>query len=130
MSSSLNEVRAKIDELSADRELHKQVLADLDRGLSIARRELNAILDPMVKLPLEIWSEIFMLSFDNCPYFPGVNEGPLLLLRVSHLWTHIALSTPALWAAFRSTDVDGANFRKVFDIWVGRAGTSPLSLSL
>ncbi|KAJ7035302.1 hypothetical protein C8F04DRAFT_1259113 [Mycena alexandri] len=113
--SSLDEVRTRIEELSFKLaiELQKQTLTDLERGLSSARRDLNAIFDPMAK---SCPSKSHLTSSCSLSTTLLAFVSLLLLPNVYHLWMHIALSTPILWADLRSTDADGASFRKTFDI--------------
>jgi hypothetical protein len=101
-----------------------------DVETSRARRERNAIYDPMARLPLEISSDIFMRCLPRSPR-PNCHEAPLIFLNICHLWSFIALSTPSLWAAvsFPSTHPGRAkSAKKYFEIWLGRAGDHPLSL--
>ncbi|KAJ7160300.1 hypothetical protein C8R46DRAFT_1107698 [Mycena filopes] len=127
---TLPNLRARIDKLSATIETHKQILRTLESSRSDARRELNAILDPMARLPLEIASEILLDAISNPPV-PHPSAGPLLFLSVSHLWQNIALSTPSLWASLRLNSVPrGKLFAQGCEAWISRARTLPLSLSL
>ncbi|KAJ7490699.1 hypothetical protein FB451DRAFT_1513562, partial [Mycena latifolia] len=92
-------LRTRIEELSLAIEQQKQILRDLDRRKSDAQRDLNVILDsldPMARLPLEISSNIFTRCLPSIPQ-PNPSTAPMVFLNVSHLWSHIALSTPSLW---------------------------------
>ncbi|KAJ7046940.1 hypothetical protein C8F04DRAFT_938210, partial [Mycena alexandri] len=70
----------------------------LERGKKAAQRQLNALRDPIARLPLEISSEIFLQCVPSYPQ-PDVCAAPMLLLNICDAWTNIALSTPAIWAA-------------------------------
>ncbi|KAF7348095.1 F-box domain-containing protein [Mycena sanguinolenta] len=123
MSSAL---QARIDELSLAIERQKQVLLDLEKSRSHARCELNAILDPMARLPVEISSDIFVWCLPDSPR-PHSGQAPLLFLRICHRWSDIAIATPTLWTSISCPSLaDGADL----DIWLQRAGDLPLSISL
>ncbi|KAJ7757794.1 hypothetical protein DFH07DRAFT_706267, partial [Mycena maculata] len=90
----------RIQALSVDIERQKQVLKKLETDEILALRQLNAVLDPLARLPLEISSEIFFQCLPPIPE-PGATRVPLLLLNVCNSWSCIAISTPALWASIR-----------------------------
>ncbi|KAJ6558206.1 hypothetical protein B0H19DRAFT_1150372 [Mycena capillaripes] len=127
--SGAQELRARIEKLSFEIDLQKEVLTKLEREKSLAQRQLNTVLDPMARLPLEISSEIFLQSL---PAFPehGIVQLPMLFLKVCNFWTDIALSTPALWANIYIVFPPAKDFKKVLSIWFQRAGNRPLSISL
>ncbi|KAJ7472176.1 hypothetical protein FB451DRAFT_1036811, partial [Mycena latifolia] len=95
---SVTALQARIDQLSADIVRQKELLKALEHNRSAAQRQLNALLDPVARLPLEISSEIFILCLPSRPV-PGSLKMPMLLLDICNTWTAIALSTPALWSA-------------------------------
>ncbi|KAJ6585616.1 hypothetical protein B0H19DRAFT_1250408 [Mycena capillaripes] len=123
--SSVTELHTRIAELSTAIESQKQVLRDLETSRSIAQRHLNAVRDPMARLPLELSSIIFIfcLPQDDFPR-PDTRNAPLLFLSICHLWSNIALSTPSLWTAISSQCPDAANL----ETWLTRAQNLPLSI--
>ncbi|KAJ7146177.1 hypothetical protein C8R44DRAFT_599326, partial [Mycena epipterygia] len=83
-------------------------LAALDAQISvleaerkIIRKELRTISYPVLKLPPEITSGIFVHCLPTLPSDPRLLEAPLLLLGICKGWREIALQTPALWASFK-----------------------------
>ncbi|KAJ6453150.1 hypothetical protein C8R45DRAFT_636593 [Mycena sanguinolenta] len=124
--SSAPVLRARIDELSLAIEHQKQILRDLETRRSDARRNLNAILDPMARLPVEISSEILVRCLPDSPRaHPGI--APLLFLGICHRWTDIALTTPSLWTSLHWRSIaDAVNL----DMWLQRARGLPLSIRL
>ncbi|KAJ7292820.1 hypothetical protein C8J57DRAFT_1041812, partial [Mycena rebaudengoi] len=76
----------------------RKALEDLERSRIDTQRQLNCLLDPVSRLPVEISSEIFILCLPD-PRDRGHNPkiAPLLLLRICTAWANIARSTPALW---------------------------------
>ncbi|KAF8198353.1 hypothetical protein K438DRAFT_1967095 [Mycena galopus ATCC 62051] len=59
---SLQELRARVVKLDAEIDLQKEVLNKLGRDKSLVIREINAVLDPIARLLLEISSKIFVHS--------------------------------------------------------------------
>ncbi|KAJ7453653.1 hypothetical protein B0H11DRAFT_271506 [Mycena galericulata] len=126
---SVDELEACIEKLSADIERQKKILKDLEHSKSLYQRQLNAVRDPVARLPLEISSEIFLQSLPSLPE-PGAHCAPMLLLNVCNAWSEIALSTPALWAAIRVVFPRARGFQELLGIWLQRARSQPLSISL
>ncbi|KAJ7646035.1 hypothetical protein DFH06DRAFT_1210941 [Mycena polygramma] len=125
---SVEDLRARIAKLSAEIDLQKELLNRLEHDKSLAQRQLNAAVDPMARLPVEISSEIFLQSLPPTPK-PGVAQ-PLLLLRICHAWTDIALSTPDLWTGVHITSPCADGGKDGLSIWLRRAHNYPLSISL
>ncbi|KAJ7649527.1 hypothetical protein DFH06DRAFT_1208419 [Mycena polygramma] len=63
---------------------------------------LNLIVYPILTLPPEITSEIFLQYVADCPlHLPGSYiklNGPPLLATVCRAWRHVALNTQAIWS--------------------------------
>jgi len=95
---SVPELRERIEKLSSEIGLVKKLLKMLRHDKCLVQRQLNAVLDPVARLPLELSSEIFLQSLAPFPE-PGAGHAPMLLLNICNAWTNIVLSTPALWAA-------------------------------
>ncbi|KAF7336743.1 hypothetical protein MVEN_02109400 [Mycena venus] len=125
---SVEELEARIAKLSVDIDLQKEVLRQLENQKSAAQRQLNAIRDPMTRLPLEISSQIFLQCLPSEGPMPEPRSAPILFLNVCNAWTEIALSTPALWAAIRLDGQDEAV--EVLQRWLQRASHCSLSISL
>ncbi|KAJ7490736.1 hypothetical protein FB451DRAFT_1220921 [Mycena latifolia] len=85
----------------------------------------------MAQLPVEISSEIFMcyLSEDSIPA-PDPAAAPMLLTRVCRSWSKLAVSTPSLWAAVHIQTPRADGFDKILELWLSRARSRPLSISL
>ncbi|KAJ7621971.1 hypothetical protein DFH06DRAFT_769520 [Mycena polygramma] len=129
--SCTTELRARIAELSSAIDLQKRILLDLEATRANARRELNAICDPMARLPFEISSDIFTLCL---PDLPQIERGtaPLVLLTICRSWNDIAQSTPSLWSTMHSNTVVTAASPNAahLEIWLSRAQNLPIELSL
>ncbi|KAF8127806.1 hypothetical protein K438DRAFT_1789704 [Mycena galopus ATCC 62051] len=98
---------------------HRAALAgienEIERFKSFAGRYISKLLDqrkdletrlesvvyPVLSLPLEITSSIFVECLPNQNYYlrPSNNSAPLLLMKVCRQWKEIALSTCELWSS-------------------------------
>ncbi|KAJ6510613.1 hypothetical protein C8R45DRAFT_1207509 [Mycena sanguinolenta] len=126
---SVQELRARIAKLDAEINIQRQLLQQLERDRSLAQRQLNGVLDPVARLPLEISSEIFLQSLAPFPMH-GARYVPMLLLTVCNAWTDIALSTPALWTAIQIKFPCARGLENILPVWLERASSRPLSISL
>ncbi|KAJ7028135.1 hypothetical protein C8F04DRAFT_1120600 [Mycena alexandri] len=102
---------------------------------AVAKLQLDSVVYPVLTLPGEITSEIF-LKCGEPEYLAGVpsaRAAPLLLLRICRAWTSIALSTPALWThmstgtGYRNGDTLEPKGQGI-DRWLGRASALPIDL--
>ncbi|KAJ6494161.1 hypothetical protein DFH09DRAFT_883693, partial [Mycena vulgaris] len=106
----------------------QQDLRNLEKQLSDAQCELNAILDPMERLPLEISSDIFVRCVRQYP-LPDAEDAPLIFLNICHSWSDIALSTPLLWTNIVIWHPHPPKLDKLLEVWLDRGRGLPLSLS-
>ncbi|KAJ7853677.1 hypothetical protein B0H14DRAFT_2757994 [Mycena olivaceomarginata] len=124
-------LRARIEEISSEILLQKELLKKLEHDKILVKRELNAVVDPVARLPLELSSEIFLQSLDPLPKpQPRARHAPMLLLNICNAWTTIALSTPAPWSSIRIDFPCGEGLTQLLPIWLQRAHNRPLSISL
>ncbi|KAJ7682345.1 hypothetical protein DFH06DRAFT_292729 [Mycena polygramma] len=124
------ELQARIEALSSEITVQKQLLRNLERDKSQVQRRLNAVLDPVARLPLEISSEIFLQTLSSVPERPSDHYAPMLLLNVCSAWSNIAISTAALWAAIHVDCSGSESFEEGLKKWLQRAGSRPLSISI
>ncbi|KAJ6466813.1 hypothetical protein C8R45DRAFT_1219175 [Mycena sanguinolenta] len=124
LRNRLTEIDAQIALLKAER--------------NIVQKKLRSIKYPVLKLPFEVTSEIFVQCLpdpeDADPIFDFSLEElpvPVLLTQVCRTWRAIAFKTPRIWAVFR---VDIETWPEDFSRgtlrlteWLERAGISPLS---
>ncbi|KAJ7749673.1 hypothetical protein B0H16DRAFT_1551053, partial [Mycena metata] len=110
--------------------------ASLVERKAVAKLQLDSVVYPVLTLPGEITSEIF-LKCGGPEYLTGVpsaRNAPLLLLRICRTWTKIALFTPALWTDLSigydgpRKDVTIAAVAQGIHRWFGRSSTLPISL--
>ncbi|KAF7328815.1 hypothetical protein MVEN_02510400 [Mycena venus] len=126
---SVEELRARLDKLSSEIDFQESLVRKLKQDRSIVQRQLNATLDPVTRLPLEISSEIFIQSLAPLPQ-PGAHHVPMLLLNICNSWSDIALSIPTLWAALHITSPCPKGLEELLPVWIKRARNRPLSMSL
>ncbi|KAJ7306976.1 hypothetical protein DFH08DRAFT_513468 [Mycena albidolilacea] len=119
-------------------------IRDLERLLSSLRIEhalvqerLDAYKYPVITLPSEMVSEIFIHCLPIYPHPPpliGV-DSPTLLAQICRKWRDIALSTPALWRAIQLTS-DSTTFLgmckqgRISEVWMRRSASCPLSINI
>ncbi|KAJ7038018.1 hypothetical protein C8F04DRAFT_1091093 [Mycena alexandri] len=123
--SDIDALQARIDAVSADIDKQRDVL--LQEHRSALQRQLNSIRDPVARLPLEISSEIFLQCRPPPPHRsppPPVHTAPMVFMAVCNAWSHIALSTPALWG---TVPVDCLS-PELLELWLARARNHPLSV--
>ncbi|KAJ6541966.1 hypothetical protein DFH09DRAFT_883547, partial [Mycena vulgaris] len=87
----------RISLLAADINQQKEVLKQLEARKSALQLQLNAILDPITRLPFDISSEIFVECMPTHPK-PGGHLIPPLFLKICRWWTNIAFTTSRLWS--------------------------------
>ncbi|KAK7052292.1 F-box domain-containing protein [Favolaschia claudopus] len=111
-------------------------LSELDAiisSLTLQRRALqtvsDAIIYPVLSLPPEIISEIFLRCLPSASYAESSPEdAPLLLTQICRQWRQVALQTPGLWTSLRF--VDGQKSVELVSLWFSRSGDLPLDLNL
>ncbi|KAJ7643816.1 hypothetical protein FB45DRAFT_1114131 [Roridomyces roridus] len=86
----------------------------------------STLIDPVMRLPLELSSEIFLQSLPSTPDMQAVAT----LLQISRGWTAIALATPPLWTNITNNGVEHSKFLALLTTWLDRGGEFPVSLSL
>ncbi|KAJ6466816.1 hypothetical protein C8R45DRAFT_1020227 [Mycena sanguinolenta] len=127
LRNHLTEIDAQIALLRAER--------------NIVQKKLRSIKYPVLKLPFEVTSEIFVQCLPDPeeadPIFnfsPEKLPVPVLLTQVCRTWRTIAFKTPRIWAVFRidaeAWPQDRSRGTLRLAEWLERAGLSPLSFIL
>ncbi|KAJ6562389.1 pyridoxal phosphate-dependent transferase [Mycena capillaripes] len=98
---------------------------------ALAQERLDSYKYPVLTLPSEIVSEIFLHflpTYPLCPPLTGLFS-PILLTHICHEWREIALSTPMLW---RAIAIPSSIERRahIVETWLNRSGHCPLSIEL
>ncbi|KDQ65106.1 hypothetical protein JAAARDRAFT_28770 [Jaapia argillacea MUCL 33604] len=94
----------------------------------------QAIRAPILRLPVEVISEIFIACLPDRPaWYPHKKDTIHVVTHVCRRWRQIALSTPSLWCHFvivRPSKVQGRIFQsKYLQTMLSRSGNLPLSFS-
>ncbi|KAJ7223920.1 hypothetical protein C8J57DRAFT_1731383 [Mycena rebaudengoi] len=134
---STDDLRKRLAHIDASISLKKAHLKDLETNRAEIQYHLDRVVYPVLTLPAEITSAIFVecldFSEENTILDAHPNRAPLVLMHVCRMWRSIAISTRRLWAALRLT-VNPENLMHhgaFIDAWFGRAGELlPLSLAL
>ncbi|KAK7018567.1 F-box domain-containing protein [Favolaschia claudopus] len=92
---------------------------------STVQERLDSYRYPVLTLPNEVVSEIFMRFIPAYPKWPPLRGlgSPITLTHICRKWRQTALATPTLWRALELKD--GFDERA---IWLDRAGSLPVSL--
>ncbi|KAJ7757798.1 hypothetical protein DFH07DRAFT_1060592 [Mycena maculata] len=110
-------------------------IAQIDEKIAQLQAERHALIAsftfPVVTLPVEITSQIFVHSLPDDPLDYSTAEVAVILGRVCRQWRDIALSIPRLWAAW-SFAIDGGSslqgIRDGMELWLSRSKDRPLSI--
>ncbi|KAJ7113018.1 hypothetical protein C8R44DRAFT_741358 [Mycena epipterygia] len=148
MLTTLEADRARIAALDARiSELERSPLSLRNERQTVQAR-LDAHIYPVLTLPDEIVSEIFVGTLPEYPLSPLVYGllSPTSLSQICHKWREIALFTPMLWRAISFTVPSEfspqfslvtrlflAHIFRLLDVletWLSRSGSSPLSIGL
>ncbi|KAJ7615392.1 hypothetical protein FB45DRAFT_715416, partial [Roridomyces roridus] len=86
----------RIGDLSSSIDNQRQVLKDLEKQKSDTQSQLNALLDPMGRLPVEVSAEIFMECLPSTPTMDP-DQAPTVFTEVCRAWRKLAISIPSLW---------------------------------
>ncbi|KAJ7462075.1 hypothetical protein FB451DRAFT_478594 [Mycena latifolia] len=136
LRARLPDLRARLAAIDATIIQQRTLLEHLERDRRAIYNELQSFTYPVLTLPPEITSDIFLHSLPDESQPTDPLSSPLLLRTVCKTWKNIALSTPALWATL-SFDVDRLQigtgvegFQSIIKNWFDRAGRCPLTLIL
>ncbi|KAJ6516713.1 hypothetical protein C8R47DRAFT_1268230 [Mycena vitilis] len=111
----------------------QKYLEALERQQRELRIKLAQIIYPVIPLPTEIISRIFLACLPNHGRMrPARNAPPLVLVQVCRHWRNIVLSSSELWA---SVDLSFPLNRRgwplpLLETWFSRANRRPLSVTI
>ncbi|KAJ7937757.1 hypothetical protein B0H13DRAFT_1852393 [Mycena leptocephala] len=125
--------RGRIAELDSEIAALKISLTKLKIERKTLRGQLDAYVYPVLTLPNEIVSEVFLQRIDSYGGSALNPASPLFLGHICHKWREIAVSTPSLWTTISLTLADITspdNGLRLLEIWLARSRDCPLSISL
>ncbi|KAJ7054550.1 hypothetical protein C8F01DRAFT_1322809 [Mycena amicta] len=131
-------LRSRLQSIDTDIRTHEQALHALYLVRTQVQEQIEALRYPVVTLPFEITSKIFIDCLpDDAPAYPVLDDAPLVFTRVCTNWRDVALNTSALWTHLRleldSDDNPGYIDEKwvaMMHTWIKRAGSQPLTLAV
>ncbi|KAJ6515267.1 hypothetical protein C8R45DRAFT_955877 [Mycena sanguinolenta] len=140
---SNRDLRARLVEVGASIDQLKSRLEELEDIRLSVQRQLDSVVYPVLTLPNEITSHIFLESLPPLPEFdkqskngPTSLEAPLLFLQICGAWRRIAMSTPRLWVHLHLNlgqiheELREPELEQFVVDWFGRAGSCRLSFSV
>ncbi|KAF9467509.1 hypothetical protein BDZ94DRAFT_1210590 [Collybia nuda] len=125
----------RIELIEVESEIEKaRALLDhlLEKHITIKRR-INSHYSPILRLPAEILSEIFMDCYPVNNREQWISDTPLLLGSICTVWRAAAWSISQLWSTISLTIHEGVYSTDKFILfrdWLARACEQPLSLSV
>ncbi|KAJ7602442.1 hypothetical protein DFH06DRAFT_1023774 [Mycena polygramma] len=132
MLASLQADRARVADLEPQILYLERSLSALRSELALAQGRLNSYTYPVLTLPTDIISEIFIQClpvYPNCSWLADSYLPPARLTQICHYWRELALATPTLWRAIRFPP-DGAPVLKKLDLWLTRSRNCLLSIEI
>ena len=140
--TKVNEKLSAYDAHIAELETALQAMTSKRSQLSETGTAHAALISPFRRLPPEILQMIFVFCLPpNRNAVMHASEAPVLLGRVCSEWRRISLATPEVWASlhivpptvnFSNPTSSTARFQRKRDLiqmWLGRSGACPLSIS-
>ncbi|KAF7351330.1 F-box domain-containing protein [Mycena sanguinolenta] len=124
--------RARISEIDAKISSLKESIRVLTAEKLRTQEYLDSYAYPVLTLPNEITSEIFLKFIPEYPFPPPLTGSlsPTTLTYVCHRWREIALSTAALWRGILVPVIfrDEPHLLSILESWLSRSGCLPLSI--
>ncbi|KAJ7629667.1 hypothetical protein DFH06DRAFT_1225076 [Mycena polygramma] len=136
MLPGLQSDRSRIAHLRVDILRLETRLAASRAEMALAQERVDSYRYPVLTLPPELVSEIFIHFLPPYPGIPPLagNLSPTLLTQICRRWRQIALGTPALWTAMGTINNVVAFPRELhaqlFRTWLKRSRVCPVALSI
>ncbi|KAF7352385.1 F-box domain-containing protein [Mycena venus] len=131
--SNAGTLRMQVFDLASAIARQEQLLDDMRTRLRELQSQLDSVIYPVLTLPPEITSEIFVYCLPAKRVWDVVNmeEAPLLLTHICRAWRQIAIATPQLWTSlliYRANSL--LQLDEIVKTWFQRARKCPLSVSI
>ncbi|KAJ7352128.1 hypothetical protein DFH08DRAFT_858001 [Mycena albidolilacea] len=142
MLTTASGLRTRLQHIDAEICQLENSLQSLREARTGVLDELHSLIYPVLSLPFEITSQIFLHCLpkrleDPIRPYPSLDEAPLVFTRVCRDWRTVAISTSTLWNHVRieldSDDRPGhidSKWVALLDLWLQRSQPQPLSLTL
>ncbi|KAF7334524.1 F-box domain-containing protein [Mycena venus] len=134
MLSALEADRIRVAEIDAQIRDLEHSLATLRIQKTLSQERLDAYKYPVLTLPTEIVSEIFihfLPPYPHCPPLTGILS-PTVLTQICRQWRELALANPMLWRAIPVNLDEGIPLQQrthICDVWLSRS-RCPLSIQI
>ncbi|KAJ6450632.1 hypothetical protein C8R45DRAFT_848908 [Mycena sanguinolenta] len=132
--AALADIQAEIARFKTQSTLY---ISALEKEQEEIEAKLRAVVYPVLSLPGEITSRIFVECLPNDDVLPLAEHAPLLFLSVCHQWRDIAISTCLLWSSLRIESMLADNgivvscgTLRTLHTWFSRARALPLFLTM
>ncbi|KAJ7087025.1 hypothetical protein C8R43DRAFT_309973 [Mycena crocata] len=133
MSGVLDADRTRLEDVEAEMLGLKQTFNLLRTEKSSIQARLQAYRYPVLTLPNEIVSDIFLHFLPAYPNYPSTTGlfSPTLLTHICRKWRQIALTTPSLWRAIPfPLDLDPSQCVPMLQSWLARSCVCPVSVKI
>ncbi|KAJ7659187.1 hypothetical protein DFH06DRAFT_1195235 [Mycena polygramma] len=129
--------RTRIAAIDAEIDALQKSILDLQLERSTLKSHLDALVYPVLTLPNEVVSEVFLHTIPRWPSPPIDTplQSPLLLGQICSKWREISISTPSLWTKIdiwldRVAAHDHDNKLRLLALWLTRSRNCPLLISI
>ncbi|KAJ7763638.1 hypothetical protein DFH07DRAFT_939266 [Mycena maculata] len=110
--------------------LRKERRRCLLEEMTAIQRSLDLIIYPILFIPAEITSEIFLRCLPNEPTKPSASIAPMLLTAICRTWRSLALGDPRLWSTLKVDTRHANRLSNLIPEWLLRAGNMLSSLHI
>ncbi|KAJ7684234.1 hypothetical protein DFH06DRAFT_1155082 [Mycena polygramma] len=123
--------RARVVHLDIQIRDLREKLRALELEKKIAQERLDSYKYPVLTVPNELISEIFLHVLPVYPLAPPLAgpSSPTALSQICRRWREIALATPSLWRAITLYGHEDPSPQRT-ETWLSRSGVCPLSISV
>ncbi|KAJ7176180.1 hypothetical protein C8R43DRAFT_555315 [Mycena crocata] len=132
--TSMSETRKRIETLDLQISALETALRDCKAERRSLKTYLNGYIYPVLTLPNELVSEIFVQSLSpaSARLSEAGRDSPLFLGHICHTWRQIAISTPSLWTqiVLAASPTAAESHLNLLDIWLTRSRDCPISLAI
>ncbi|KAJ7166562.1 hypothetical protein C8R43DRAFT_918000 [Mycena crocata] len=127
--------RARVAALAAQIQDLQRSIRPLKNEQDLAQKRLDSYAYPVLTLPTEIVSEIFLHSIPAYPLASPLSGllSPTVLTQICRRWREIAHATPALWRAIALSVAESSSDEQdnnLLQPWMARSRSYPISFSM
>ncbi|KAJ7141581.1 hypothetical protein C8R46DRAFT_1135309 [Mycena filopes] len=128
----LDFTRRRITEVDAEILALKEALSKAKLERKVLKQHLANYIYPVLTLPNEVVSEIFLQTLDGFPSLCGP-ASPIYLGHICQRWRDIALSTPSIWSSMSIFIIHHSRapqgYHQLLELWLARSRKRPLSIT-